>query len=69
MAVTKAKDGGRKRERKTDDGNNNGQAMHGTRKPPGPFFLWGKQNFKRGSFPEVGQKQKREIKRGGGERY
>ena len=24
------------------DGNNNGQATHGARKPPGPKYTWGK---------------------------
>ena len=38
---SKAKDGDKKRERKRErnrlnDGNNNGQAMHGAHKPPGP---------------------------------
>ena len=33
---SKAKDGEKKERKRPNDGNNNGQAMHGARKPPGP---------------------------------
>ena len=39
---SKAKDGEKRGERKKErlnDGNNNGQAMHGARKPPGPITI------------------------------
>ena len=29
----------KKEERRANDGNDNGKAMHGARKPPGPKFL------------------------------
>ena len=40
---SKAKNGERKRERERErlnDGDNNGQATHGARKPPGPKYVW-----------------------------
>ena len=40
---SKAKEGGKKEEEKKEerlnDGDNNGQSMHGARKPPGPIFF------------------------------
>ena len=51
-----------KEEERLNDGENNGPATHGARKPPGPKY-WGKQIFAHGRFPEVGQKQKTEKKR------
>ena len=40
---SKAKDGEKrekKREERLNDGDNNGQATHGVRKPPGPIWSW-----------------------------
>ena len=36
---SKAKDGEKKRRERLNDGNNNGQATYGARKPPGPKYL------------------------------
>ena len=38
ISGSEAKDGERKKEERLNDGKNNGQAMHGARKPPGPNF-------------------------------
>ena len=45
MLDQKAKDGGERKTERLNDGNSNGQAMHGARKPPGPicssiFFMY-----------------------------
>ena len=51
MWQIKAKDGEKKKKRKEErlnDGNNNGQATHGARKPPGPkcnYIVIGKLMF------------------------
>ena len=36
---TKAKDGEEKKKERLNDGNNNGQATNGARKPPGPIVM------------------------------
>ena len=52
---SKAKDGEKKRERKKErlnDGNNNGQATYGARKPPGPIIFHYQQYLNK-SIPTV----------------